>query len=38
LRAALDPYHPGDRVSVSWVEADGTTHHTEVTLVIGPPA
>jgi S1-C subfamily serine protease len=38
LRSALDPYHPGDRVSISWVDAGGVSHHAAATLVTGPPA
>jgi S1-C subfamily serine protease len=38
LRSALDVYHPGDRVTVHWVDADGASHSAEATLITGPPA
>jgi S1-C subfamily serine protease len=38
LRAALDAFHPGDRVVVHWIDADGDAHRATVTLVEGPPA
>jgi S1-C subfamily serine protease len=31
-------YHPGDTVTIGWVDAAGTAHTAEVTLVSGPPA
>jgi S1-C subfamily serine protease len=38
LRNALDRYHPGDRVVVRWVDADGDARRATVTLREGPPA
>jgi S1-C subfamily serine protease len=38
LRTLLDRYHPGDRVSVAWIDADGAGHTATVTLTEGPPA
>lgn len=38
LRKVLDGYHPGDKVNVSWADADGDSHHATVTLTKGPPA
>jgi S1-C subfamily serine protease len=38
LRAVLDRFHPGDRVVVHWLDADGDAHHARVTLIEGPPA
>ena len=38
LRSALDPYHPGDRVSLSWVDTAGQRHTANPSLVKGPPA
>jgi S1-C subfamily serine protease len=31
-------YHPGDAVTIGWVNASGTAHTAKVTLVSGPPA
>jgi S1-C subfamily serine protease len=31
-------YHPGDPVTIGWVNASGTAHTAKVTLVSGPPA
>jgi S1-C subfamily serine protease len=38
LRAALDRYHPDDRVTVRWIDADGDRRRATVTLTEGPPA
>jgi S1-C subfamily serine protease len=38
LRAALDRHHPGDKVTVRWVDQDGNVHRAAVTLSEGPPA
>lgn len=38
LEAAMSPYHPGDKVSVGWVDAAGQKHTRSVTLMVGPPA
>jgi S1-C subfamily serine protease len=38
LRAALDPYHPGDNVTITWEDSNGQSHHADATLVVGPPA
>lgn len=38
LQDAMNSYHPGDRVTVSWTDANGTTHHATVKLIEGPPA
>ena len=31
-------YHPGDQVTIGWVNTSGTAHTAKVTLVSGPPA
>ncbi len=31
-------YHPGDSVTIGWVDTSGTAHTARVTLVSGPPA
>lgn len=36
LSAAIAPHKSGDRVVVSWVRPDGTTHEATVTLGAGP--
>ena len=38
LRSALEPHHPGDKVSISWTDSSGASHHASVTLTKGPPA
>jgi len=38
LTAALGRYHPGDRVSVGWVDASGRRHTATVQLAAGPPS
>lgn len=38
LTEALVPYHPGDKVSLSWVDPSGQSHTATVTLASGPPA
>jgi S1-C subfamily serine protease len=38
LSAALARYHPGDRVSVGWVDASSRRHAATVQLVAGAPA
>lgn len=35
---ALVKYHPGDSVSISWVDANGQSHTATVTLSTGPAA
>jgi S1-C subfamily serine protease len=37
LSTALVPYHPGDKVEVTWVDAGGQKHTESVVLVSGPP-
>ncbi|MBV9088734.1 MAG: trypsin-like peptidase domain-containing protein [Mycobacteriaceae bacterium] len=37
LTAFLDQHHPGDTVSLTWVDPAGTSHTTPVTLAAGPP-
>lgn len=37
LRLALVKFHPGDSVSVGWVDASGAQHNANVKLVVGPP-
>jgi S1-C subfamily serine protease len=35
---ALVRYHPGDRISISWVDQEGQSHATSLTLTSGPAA
>ncbi len=37
LRLALVKFHPGDSVSVGWVDASGAQHNANVKLIVGPP-
>lgn len=36
VQALLEPYHPGDRVSVAWQDLFGQTHTATVVLATGP--
>jgi S1-C subfamily serine protease len=38
LQQAIDDYHPGNRVKVTWVDQNGLTHSATVTLAQGPTA
>ena len=38
LRSALNGAHPGDKVSVTWVDSSGSQHKATITLIAGPPA
>jgi S1-C subfamily serine protease len=38
LTSALDPHHPGDNVSVGWIDGNGQRHNATVQLMEGPPA
>jgi S1-C subfamily serine protease len=35
---ALVPYHPGNSISISWVDQEGQSHTTTLTLATGPAA
>ncbi len=36
LSSLTQAHHPGDRVSVTWTDAGGSSHTATVTLVVGP--
>jgi S1-C subfamily serine protease len=36
LLTLMDTHHPGDRVSLTWVDPSGTSHSATVTLIKGP--
>ncbi len=38
IAKALVPYHPGDSISLSWVDTSGQSHTATVTLATGPAA
>ena len=38
IRTALVTHHPGDKVKVTWLDANGQQHSVTVTLGSGPPA
>lgn len=38
LTKLMVPYHPGDKVSIGWVDSSGQSHTATVTLASGPPA
>jgi S1-C subfamily serine protease len=37
LNAAMFPYHPGDKVAVTWVDQSGQQKHADLALIAGPP-
>jgi S1-C subfamily serine protease len=37
LTTLLEPFHPGDKVTISWTDGSGQDHSTSVTLSSGPP-
>ncbi len=37
LTNALEPYHPGDTVSLGWTDSSGQSHTATITLTSGPP-
>jgi S1-C subfamily serine protease len=37
LREGLVKYHPGESVSVGWVDSTGKRHDADIKLVVGPP-
>jgi serine protease Do len=37
LTELLDGHHPGDSVTVTWVDRGGTQHQAPITLAVGPP-
>ena len=38
LHLALTVFHPGEKVTVGWIDASGGSHSESVTLKEGPPA
>ena len=38
LRSIIAPHHPGDTVSITWVDSAGKTHKASVTFGTGPVA
>ncbi len=38
LSAILGRYHPGDKVSVTWIDTAGASHTATITLAVGPAA
>jgi S1-C subfamily serine protease len=36
LQSALERYHPGNRVSITWMDQSGQTHSATLTLANGP--
>ena len=36
LQATLERHHPGDRVSIGWVDRSGQRHSATVVLMTGP--
>jgi S1-C subfamily serine protease len=38
LTAAMNTHHPGDKVTVGWIDQSGQSHTAAVQLTSGPPA
>ncbi|HEY1741345.1 MAG TPA: PDZ domain-containing protein, partial [Acidimicrobiia bacterium] len=38
LTNAMNPYHPGNKVTVHWTDTSGNQHHATLKLEAGPPA
>lgn len=38
LRAIIAPHHPGDTISITWVDSSGSTHKASLTFGTGPVA
>jgi S1-C subfamily serine protease len=38
LQSAMANFHPGDKVSIGWVDSNGSRHNATITLIAGPPA
>ena len=38
LNAAMSPYHPGDKVKITWTDSSGKSRTETITLILGPPA
>ncbi len=38
LNAAMSPYHPGDKVKITWTDSSGKSRSATITLILGPPA
>jgi len=37
LTAMMFPYHPGDKVDITWVDPNGSSHSDTLALIAGPP-
>jgi S1-C subfamily serine protease len=37
LTNLLEPYHPGDKVTLGWTDSSGQSHTATVVLSSGPP-
>ena len=37
LNAAMFQYHPGDKVSLGWVDTSGNSQNAQLQLIAGPP-
>ena len=37
LTNLLEPFHPGDKVSIGWTDASGQSHTASAQLSSGPP-
>ena len=38
LSAALEPFHPGNVIHLTWTDQSGSSHTSSITLAVGPPA
>jgi S1-C subfamily serine protease len=38
LSAALEPFHPGNVIHLTWADQSGASHTSSIALAVGPPA
>jgi len=38
LNTVMSPFHPGDKVKITWTDSAGEKHSETVSLMLGPPA
>ena len=38
LNTVMSPFHPGDKVKITWTDSAGEKHTETIALMLGPPA
>ena len=38
LNTVMSPFHPGDKVKITWTDSAGKKHTETISLMLGPPA